>query len=62
MIMSFGSTLLIILRMLSFFNLQKNNALSVRNGNSEGKTLSFEIGENRKKKKEKKEIKISLLS
>ena len=53
----FGSRLLIIRRMSSFAKWQVDNVLSVRNGNSEGKTLPFEIGEHWSAKKE---FKISL--
>ena len=41
----FGSRLLVIWRMTSFAKWQVDNVLSVRNGNSEGKTLPFEIEE-----------------
>ena len=40
----FGSKLLIIWRMSSFVKWQEDNMLSVRNRNSEGKMLPFEIG------------------
>ena len=55
----FGSRLLIIRRMSSFAKWQVDNVLSVRNGNSEGKTLPFEIGEHWSAKNE---LKISLFS
>ena len=55
----FGSRLLVIWRMSSFAKWQVDNVLSVRNGNSEGKTLPFEIEEHWSAKKE---LKISLFS
>ena len=41
----FRSKLLIIWRMSSFVKWQEDNVLPVHNGNLEGKTLPFEIGE-----------------
>ena len=40
--------------MLSFFNLEKNNVLSVRNGNSEGKCFCLKSGKIGKRKKKQK--------
>ena len=50
----FGSRLLIIRRVSSFVKLEEGNLLSVHNGNSEGRTFLFEIGEHWSAKKELK--------